>query len=130
VVVSNRTGIDLDEAWVVYDGSAWPLGSLPSGETSAIQGPRLNWTTGLIGSPDPGDTLWTGSTWMDTWSRLDEPWDEHVARLHVSARSHPVLIGFTRGGVAPPMPVDNNFVTSAYALVRAPLIDLDPEVLP
>ncbi len=130
VLVSNRTGIDMDEAWVVYNGSAWPLGSLPSGETSAIQGPRLSWSTGLLGNPDADDLLWSGSTWMDTWSRLDDPWDEHVARLHVDDRPHPVLIGFARDGVAPPMPVDTNFVTSAYALVRAPLIDLDPEVLP
>ncbi len=41
-----------------------------------------------------------------------------------------MLFGSARDGVAPPMPIDNKFVTSAYALVRAPLIDLDPEVLP
>ncbi len=130
VLVSNRTGIDLDEAWIVYDTSAWPLGSLPSGETATIESPHVSWTTGLIGYPDPDDALWAGSTWMDTWSRLADPWDEQVARLHPEDRPHPVLMGLSRGGVAPPMPVDNNFVTSAYALVRAPLIDLDPEVLP
>lgn len=130
VVVSNRTGIDLDQAWIVHGDRAWPLGSLPSGDTAVPEGGALAWSENLIGNPDADDALWAGSAWWNTWSRLAAPWDEHVARLHVAARAHPVLIGFVRGGVAPPLPVDDKFVTSSHALLRAPLLDLDPEALP
>ncbi len=130
IVVSNRTGIDLDAAWIVYGGSAWPLGPLPSGGTASIQDEPESWTMRLLGDPSPGDALWNHAAWWNTWERLEAPWDEHVAPLYVSARAHPTLIGLARGGVAPPLPADNPFVTSAHALVRAPLLDLDPEALP
>jgi len=128
-VVSNRTGIDLDQAWIVHRRRAWPVGSLPDGETATLSGEIVAWTPDLLQPPRAADALWTNA-WFDTWRKLDDPWDEHVAALYTHHRPEPVLIGLAHGGVAAPIPDDTNFVTSAHALVRVPLPDLDPEALP
>ena len=129
VLVSNRTGIDLENVRIVLQGDTWQVGSLPDGDVAVVKASGAPWSSDLLGESPSGDALWEW-IWSDAWRQLDTPWDEHVAPLHTHHRDVPVLIGMAQGGVAPPSPVDSDFVVSSHAMVRVLLPALDPEVLP
>ena len=147
VVVTNQSGIDLDEAFLASGGSLWPLGPLAHGASATVSlpGPGFDWqvvtggprsTTGddsyvEYDDPDYYRQLDGQEPWYASWAMLRDPHSEHVARLPMPGlEASPVLLGRVTGGVAPPVPEGDDLVFEAFAIVRAPLPDLDPEDLP
>ncbi|MCO4772052.1 MAG: hypothetical protein KDA24_18615 [Deltaproteobacteria bacterium] len=141
VVAANESGLDLDEAWVVWGRSMWPLGPLPSGARAELKAPvAFDWGT-ITGTPDSPNvefddpdyhrTMNEHHRWDSSWAMLLDPHTGHVSRLPKPGASRaPFLVGRSKGGVAPPVPTNDSADVEAFAIVRAPQPNLSSEDLP
>ena len=129
VLVSNRSGIDLESAWVVFDGMMRPLGPLPDGQTATVGPPSpLSWIAITGRTIEPAIELDSESfydqqpvDWRTSWDLLESPFSEHVARRRLDPLgSSPLLVGVT-SGEAPAAPESADAIIAAFTIVRAAL---------
>lgn len=144
LVVSNRSGIDLEEAWILQGGVVLPLGALPDGGT-ATAGPGVarRWAQLMdvdssAGKPPPNDpfsmeldTLGAFDAppvhWTAALNHLADPHTEHVGRLPAST-AQAQLLGRAKA-VGAPVPDLKSATLDTVAVVRVEL-PLPPEDTP
>lgn len=110
--VRNRTGVDLNEAWIA-DGPDWHwIGPLPDGAAREAR------SAGQVG---PLAHDWERDEFSRQWPLALDPVEDRVGHLHVGNPGRPMLIGFAEQAIGQPDFDGLRAVDSSVTLVRVQL---------